>query len=220
MTNNNKNNIQSITGILGELLDSHDMSEQKLAHATDVPLRFISALRHGEFDKLPARPYVHGYIKKIADTFNQDENDLWQSYLASLDTQSQTPHKYDRLPGNRFVNRSFKTKKLISILIFVAVLIFFGIRFNTIVGKPKVTLSLSTETMITNQNVLTITGTVTPGDKLALNTEIIYTNKQGSFEKEIALTPGLNTLEFTVHRFLGRKATITRQVVYEPLTTQ
>lgn len=210
---NNKKQPEPIQSLLTELLETRDMSEQKLAHATDVPLRFIAALRQGEFEKLPARPYVYGYIKKIADAFAFDFATMWESFLISAGEQA--PAKNDRLPENRFAKRTIQRGKAFFIIIVIALVAFFAYRFNDIIGTPNISLSLPNETFMTSTSPLTVTGVVDAGDKLALNGEIIYTDENGSFEKDVALTPGLNTIEFTIHRFLGREITVTRQVVYE-----
>lgn len=210
--NNKRDDVRPISSLLSELLETRGMTEQKLAYATDVPLRFIQAIRNGDLSKLPARPYVHGYLKKIAVVFDIDEKTLWQAYLTS--TTEQTP-KEDRLPSNRFAHVRANRKKIIAFAVVAALIAFLGYRFNYIIGKPELTLSLESEgTIVTSERILIVRGTATPGDELALNGEIIYTDEAGSFEKEVALNPGLNTLQFSARRFLGREMTVTRQVVY------
>jgi hypothetical protein len=205
---------QLITETLEELFENHNMTEQKLAHATDVPLRFIVSLKNGEFKKLPARPYIHGYIQKIASAFDVDEKELWESYLAEVE-EMRNPHAHDHLPRNRYAYKTPQKGKLVFILIALAIAAFVFFRFNDIIGTPDISLSIPNSTVVMQNDSVLITGSVQPGDELILNTEVIYTDEHGNFEKEIALTPGLNTLEFTVRRFLGRTKTITRQVVYE-----
>jgi hypothetical protein len=68
--------------------------------------------------------------------------------------------------------------------------------------------------VITSQE-FTIQGTVDPSSQLAVNGEIVYSDKEGNFEKTVALHPGFNTITFTVKRILGRESVYTKQIFYQ-----
>lgn len=66
--------------------------------------------------------------------------------------------------------------------------------------------------------LLVLGGSIKPGDKLTVNGESTYVNPDGSFEKEVLLQKGLNTVELKVARFLGKEKKIMRQFIFEPET--
>ena len=82
-------------------------------------------------------------------------------------------------------------------------------------GTPTLQVNLSESPSTTTNQTLKITGKMSARDKLTLNQEIVYTNQDGTFQKDVTLSPGLNTFEFDATRFLGRETKIVRQVVYE-----
>jgi hypothetical protein len=61
----------------------------------------------------------------------------------------------------------------------------------------------------------TIYGSVDVSSQLAVNGEIVYSDKEGNFEKTVALHPGFNTFTFTVKRVLGKERVFTKQIFYE-----
>ena len=82
-------------------------------------------------------------------------------------------------------------------------------------GTPTLQVNLPENPYSTTDQTLKITGRMNAKDKLTLNQEIVYTNQDGTFQKDVTLSPGLNTFEFNATRFLGRETKIVRQVVYE-----
>ena len=204
MTNN-------LSETLKALLDEHSVTPEKLASTTNIPLRFIVALVNGDLSKLPSAPYVRGYLKKIAPVLHTDPDELIEIYKSS--DRIIRSGESDKLPDNRFnvfgINRGVAITIAI-VLILTAFLIF---RFDAIFGVASLEVNIP-ETV--SEELYTVAGSITPGDQLTLNDEIIYTDETGKFEKEMMLFPGLNKLEFKVKRFLGQERTIQKQIYYEP----
>lgn len=198
-----------ITESLKKLMKAKGIGPQKLSSLTDVPSRFIDALLEGSFEKLPARPYIRGYLFKISNVLGVDNDHLWQIYRSSAESASSGER--DTLPTNRFAIKKISPGTVISIAAASLVVLLFAINFNRILGKPTLDISLP-ET--TEEMVIAVNGFVDPNDRLTLNGELIYTDEGGGFEKQVQLEPGINTLEFKVKRYLGREATITKQIIY------
>jgi len=202
---------KTIVEVLGELMETKRIGIKGLAEVTDVPERYIEALVVGKFEQLPARPYVRGYLFKIAGALEADPNLLWQSYGRFV--EAATPAKGDRLPTNRFALKRIRTGRVALLVALVVLLIFLGFRLDNILGRPTLNVSVP-ET--TQAEVITVNGEVSPGDTLTLNGEVVYPNEEGRFEKQVGLEPGLNTLEFKVKRYLGRETKVVKQVFYRP----
>jgi len=206
------NEYRGISEILIETMKERRVSVDALSNATDIPKRFIDSLIKGDFNNLPAKPYVRGYLFKIAEALRIDQNILWQSYKSSTDPSTSGEH--DKLPSNRFAFKKMRTSRLIAIFSFLIVLAFIGFRFNDILGKPTIDVSLPEST---TEETITVTGNVRPGDTLTLNEEVIYPNEDGYFETRVQLErEALNTFTFKVKRFLGQETTVIKQVFYQP----
>ena len=212
ITNAMEEEQRPITQVLQELIKSRGMTTDKLASKTDIPKRFIESLLRGDFDQLPAKPYVRGYLFKVAEVLEVDQHTLWQSYRHSADIAVSGERDY--LPSNRFALKQIRTSRLVILFIVVVVLSFAGFRFNDVLGKP--TIDLVDLPKSTSEGIIVVRGSVAPGDSLTLNGEVIYPNQSGEFEKEVQLQPLLNTLEFRIQRYLGREAKVMYQVFYQP----
>lgn len=206
-----ENDNKDITELLQTLMEAGRISEDKLSEMTDVPKRFIASLTRGEFDQLPAKPYVRGYLFKIAEVLKTNPHRMWEAYRKSAEVAASGPG--DRLPTNRFATTRVKPSWLAGGFLLILLIVFLGFRLDDILGNPPLTVSVP-ET--TNEEFITVRGSVTPGDRLTLNKEVIFPKESGEFEKEVQLEPGLNTLTFRVERYLGREATYIYQVFYEP----
>lgn len=188
------------------------MSAEKLAHATNIPIRFISALKNGEFSKLPAEPYVRGYLVKIAHILKADPDELMGAYKESA--SSSKSGQYDKLPSNRFQKIVFTRGMAVGTAIVMIIAAFLFFRFDEIVGATSLDVDIPAST---SEQLLKVTGSVRAGDRVTLNDEIVYTDEQGYFEKEVLLEPGLNNFEFKVKRFLGRETTTVKQIYFQPI---
>ncbi len=202
---------KNIGDVLTQLMETENISVDKLADQTNIPERFIIALKEGEFAKLPAEPYVRGYLIKIAPVLKVESETLIQSYKDSAKTWKNKT--VDELPGNVYAKTPVKKGLILGGIVLVAALSFLGFRLNDILGVPNLALTIP-ETSTTD--TVTVSGQVRPGDKVTLNGEVVYTDEAGKFEHQLILTPGVNTFEFDVTRFLGQTVKIVKQVTYNP----
>ena len=207
------NNEAKISELLGQLMQEHGITVEKLAFTTNIPHRFVAALVNGDFKRLPAKPYVGGYLSKIAAALNVDSTVLLKAYKES--TEIMRSGENDKLPVNRFAIQNINKNFIIVFLVVILVVGFLSWRMKDILGTPSLRVSLPETTLVSQEQVIKVSGQVSSGDQLTLNREIVYTDEVGVFEKDINLTPGLNTLEFDVKRFLGRETKVIRQIFYE-----
>jgi hypothetical protein len=211
---------KNLSEILNEAMDLRSLDAKKLAELTDIPAHYLSALSSGDFSKLPAVPYVRGYLAKIADALRIDVNLLLRAYKQEILLRSvKTSGSDDKLPTNRFTFKtSHRKRNLIIIGIVLALLIAFLIwRLDDFLGTPRVQITNpSFASLIVNQPSITLSGEVNPQDKLTVNGEEVLVEKDGKFSKDFSLQPGINTIAFKVKRFLGKEVEVIRQVIYQP----
>jgi cytoskeletal protein RodZ len=206
---------KSFQELFKELLDAKGITSQRLSELSGVPLHYIEALANGDKSRLPARAYVHGYLKKIGPHLGINWEELWEKYKQSQNLNSSGVH--DRMPQNRFAIRKVNRGFLAAGLVFVVILLYFSFHLEDILGIPSLVLeNPASQETITSQNIFTIQGTVSKGDKLTINGEDIVPDAEGRFSKEVLLDPGLNTFTIKAKRSLGGERTIMRRIIYKP----
>ena len=203
------NEAKNLADTLNELMESQAITIDKIAASTNIPMRFLVAMEEGEMDKLPAEPYVRGYLSKIATVLKAEPQTLISAYKESV--KNLKSKEADKLPTNRFAKTPIKRGWILS----AAIIAFIGItgfaRFNAILGVPDLHINLPDA--VSTESIL-IAGSVRPGDRVTLNGEPIFTDEEGKFEESVPLAPGLNTMQFKVRRFLGRESVFLKQIYY------
>jgi hypothetical protein len=196
-----------------EKVRARGLTLKKLAEVSGIPLRHLEHLSEGYYEKLPGAPYLQGYLRALGRVLDFDA-EPWQMYFRELDLVK-TSGASDRLPGNRFAFRGFPKYSLFA-LIGVLILIYFGLRFSQIFGKPVLSVEFppSDQTRV-EQQVISVRGKVENTDQLSVNAEPVLFGADGVWVKEISLQPGLNSIEVTARKFLGRETQVNREVIYE-----
>ena len=190
------------------------MSIARLAEATDIPERYVAMLVSGDYKSLPPAPYVRGYIMRLAGALGLDGQELWQLYKRHQ--QLRTSGEGDKLPSNRFALKRMDTKKAAAIAIAVALIVGIGMKIISMTGAAEIDIKNPIQNnVVTNQQVIDLQGKITPGDRLKINNEEIVIDKNGYFEKNFSLEPGINSIEFKVKRLLGKEVTVVKTIIYQ-----
>lgn len=200
---------------LGEAIKAHKLNIEKLAELTDVPKNYLSALIDGDFEKLPAAPFVRGYLIRISEVLKIDGEQLWEFYKEEIVPQIKTQ---DSLPFNRFAIKRLNKKKIIIGIISFFFLIYLVWQGKNLFGIPKLEIiNPESDNLITSEQFVALRGKLgNPMDKILINEEEIFTQSDGSFEKEYSLQLGLNIIEFKAQRFLGKETKVVKAINYQP----
>ncbi len=79
-------------GISGEKLrsirETRSMSVDDIARVTKIPSKFIKALEDENSKVLPARVYIQGFIKNLANVYKLDPTETAKAYLQSFDSRN------------------------------------------------------------------------------------------------------------------------------------
>jgi hypothetical protein len=173
---------------------------------------------------MPASPYVKGYIAKICETLDIDQEPLLRAYQK---VGVKTSGKDDYLPRNRFAITKSKKGRTVAIIAVLSVIAIIAVIFSVgrryffagLMGIPLVEINLpakvgDVEFLETRDRFLEIQGKINSKDSIIINREPVPVSPDGSFSKEVMLDAGLNTFEIKVKRFLGRETTVIRKVLY------
>ncbi|MDD5430692.1 MAG: helix-turn-helix domain-containing protein [Candidatus Pacebacteria bacterium] len=197
-----------------EMFENSGMNCEKLSQLSGVPPHYIHALRNMEPEKLPAAPYVKGYIKRIADVMSFDPEELWLLY--KNDMLHKTSGGFDKLPANRFAIKKLNKTFLAVSIIIVIVAVYFVLNYKNLFGQARLDITSPAETMITiAEPKIELAGKINPKDKLTVNGTEIITDSAGNFKTDYNLQLGMNTVEFKVKKLLGQEKIETYQIIYQ-----
>lgn len=201
--------------ILREQMQAKGVTFERLKIQTGIVERYLTAFLEGNNNKLPATPYVRGYLLTIANILELNGAELWETYKESFATKKSG--STDHLPHNRFAIKTV-SRNWIATAAVMALLIFYVIlNIDSFLSGPKIKItSPSGQTLITANSTVHLIGLVDPGAKLMIGNEEVIVDAEGRFQKNYTLQFGLNSIEFSAKKILGRETKITRQVIYQP----
>jgi cytoskeletal protein RodZ len=206
---------KNFSSILIEAIKMKSTSVEKLSQATGVPENVIGLLINEKFDKLPAAPYLHGYLLKISGALNLDGEKVWKEYLSTKDEIRKSGAE-DILPPNRFAIPKVN-KKIVGVIIgIVLILMYAAFRLPSIVGTPFISFTdMPNNITVTKDQNFAIQGILKNGDTLSMNGEGLPIDKNGDFQKTVVLNPGFNTFKFEATKILGKTYSTTKQVYFQ-----
>jgi len=206
--------VKNIPTQIIEKMRAKNVNVERLSQLSGVSERYISLLIEGKTDNLPPEPYVRGYIKKISEILELDEDDAWKEFLDRTGNIRKSGDA-DKLPSNRFEKKSYGGKILLLVFLLIPIAVFVLAR-SSYTRKPEIDLNnLKAEITTTNTRLFTIIGVIDPAYTLRINDEQVLVEEDGSFGRETILDPGLNTITFRAKRLLGKEHIIIKRILYE-----
>jgi hypothetical protein len=200
-----------------ERVKAKGMSLKKLADLSGVPIVHLERMSRGNYTEFPAAPYLRGYLRILGRILGFDHH-VWLDYfdhIRILKVSGTT----DQLPTNRYAHET-AVRYAWLIALGVILLLYLGFRFSKILGTPSLLVTAPTEAMIkTDTSPFEVAGSAKGSDEVKVNSEPVIVSPDGSWNKEIALQPGLNTIEVVARKILGGERRITRELIYEPKTS-
>ncbi|MBI3046121.1 MAG: helix-turn-helix domain-containing protein [Candidatus Harrisonbacteria bacterium] len=205
--------------LLDDALELRNVNHERLAELTGISERYLWAIQNLEVDKLPAAPYVRGYLKKISEVLHLNHDELWEMYKKAM--EKKTAGRYDTLPANRFSIRHLSRRELFLLGAGALLILYLIINLPRLIGKPTLVVTNPTAPIFAFfEKTIILTGYSNQRDKLTVNGEEIFISKTGEFSKEYSLQPGLNKIEFKAKRFLGKEVSEIREIIYQPINGQ
>lgn len=200
--------------IFSEAVSLRGLNLERLAEMTGIPKNYLTAFISGDFNKAPSLPYARGYLMKAAEVLGIDGDYLWSAYKEEAVSGIK---KSDQLPINRFAPKKKRKKLILVAIISFFAIIYLAFEIDDLLGIPEIKINWPMDSgEITNEQFIKLNGTVSDFfDKLTINNEEIPVAKNGQFEKEFQLQPGVNKIEFKVKRFLGKEIKVEREIIYQ-----
>lgn len=205
---------ESFHEFLAAKMKQRGFSARKLSEASGVGMKHVENLCAGNFDELPAAPYLRGYLSSIGRALDFDPEPWLEQF--KKEGVLKVSGGEDALPENRFA-RKRRGRFIWLGLVVLGLIAFFAARFSDILGEPAIAIrSPSQNLTTTDARAVTIEGTFENGNRLTVNGETVPVENDGSWKKLVSLEPGLNVVEIDGKKFLGRTKKLIRQFVYEP----
>jgi hypothetical protein len=204
---------QSFENFLRERIKNDGFNLKKLSEQSGIAVKHLEAMMSGNFEKLPAAPYFRGYLQRLGRILDFDADEWWEK-LKEGGAVGGGAH--GSVAENRFSYRAIP-KIAWLFLVLLAVLIYGGLRYSSIFGKPILTLSYPQQNPATvSESQIVLAGAVKNGNELYVNNEAIPLGRNGDWQKPLTLQAGINSFDITAKKTLGGETEILEQIIYTP----
>jgi hypothetical protein len=201
-----------------EKIKERGLNLKKLSEMSGIALKHLENLSRGDFSRLPSEPYFRGYLIKLGQVLGFDPQEWWIKFRAGGFVKNSGAN--DLLAKNlrRSKKPSRRTAALLAIL--AIFLLYIGLRFSKIFGKPEITITSPAQNPATvGMSKINLSGTAKNASNLYINGEAVTLSEDGSWSKTVLLQSGVNSLEVRAEKFLGGEAKIVEQIIYQPSAT-
>ena len=201
-----------------ERVKERGLNLKKLSEVSGIAVKHIEALANGNFGNLPSAPYFRGYLQKLGEVLDFDWEIWWARFKTSGLVKDAGPK--DLPPRNRFL-RPIIYKNIWFAAIVIVVFLYFVFQAAKILGRPTIIITHPAQNPATvSNNEIEIAGNVKNGSELYVNGEFVQVAKDGSWQKDVLLENGLNSLQITAKKFLGGETRVVQQILYEATSVQ
>lgn len=206
---------KTLKEIILERIDAKGLNLEKVCILTGVPKHYLDYIFAGEWHRLPAAPYTRGYFKKLEMALDATPGDLWELYKDEAEMRSSGAT--DKLPENRFAIKKVKRAWIWPVVLGGIAIVYLAINASRLIGIPPLDIQNPlSATVISHLPGFELSGMIDPRDKVFVNNEEVFVDKDGRFQENYNLQPGLNTFEVLAKRFLGRETKVVKQIIYQP----
>ncbi len=199
-----------------EKLRDKNFTLEKLAEISGISARNLESILKGDYKSLPAAPYLHGYFIKLGEILDFDGEEAFKKWKGEAQEEMKSSGPLDKLPHNRFSRKPIAKYFWLG-LFGVLILIYLILQIPRLSGLPEIAIGNPREQRIMyGEEKILISGTVVNADEIYINGERAEI-KDGLWQKDVALFPGMNVVEVIAKKFLGGETKAVREIIYEKL---
>lgn len=207
--------MKTVGEILSRARQDQHLGLDQAEKATKIRKKYLEALEFDDWQKLPSLTYARGFIVNYAQYLG-----LTPEMILAVFRRQANP---ERLEKNKIVPRGVSEplnepffrltpSKIIGFFVLTLILLFFYWLFGqyqSLVWRPKLTLERPIENEIIKSGRVWVIGKTDLGATLFINGQEIKP-VNGEFSQEIAVDPGLVTIDITATNKFGGKNEIKR----------
>ncbi len=198
------------------------LSLEDAERLTKVKLKYLKALEEDRHDLLPTEVYCLGFLRCYSDGLGLNTKKILQQYQSERRTfKSAKAQTHQELaPARRLIApKLLITPKIVFLVASVAMvftlILYIALGVRSFLAPPKLLISEPKLDSRVTSNQLEVIGQTDPAASLMINGELVSLKADGSFQRTVAVVPGLNTLEFAATNRVGKETRQTRKILAE-----
>jgi transcriptional regulator with XRE-family HTH domain len=208
---NKKVNMETLPEYLKATRESFSYSLSEVSHRSGISEKFLRDLEGGYYHRLPANVYVVGFLKRLAEIYGVDGQQLEGQYKKEREIH-ESIHKYSSgqiYAKSKLSQFSITPKTLVlagSIIIVLGVIGYLGYQVHAVNVPPNINIAQPKNGAMINTPSVLLAGTVDPGSKLSVNGQSIFVDGSGNFKQLVSVGSGQMILTFVADSTFGKES--------------
>ncbi len=167
---------------------------------TKICAKYLQALEDGNYAALPAEAYNIGYVRGYAEALKLNQEKSVSLYREERSREHFSPALRPTLitPNRARNSNFFVTPKLIgavvALVLFGGMVTYVALQLRAFSQPPMLVISNVPAELTSTKDTVAIQGKTTAGAVVTVNAEPILVGADGSFNRSIALAPGINQI--------------------------
>lgn len=187
---------------------------EQVEKATKIRLKFLEAIEDDDYKKMPASPYIQGFVKNYSDFLGLKSHTILALFRRqfTLKERQRKERLEEPLTESRWRITPNKVMLVAVILLIIALFSYFYTQYHALHTPPPLTLESPKEEVVTKEETVAVFGSTDPDATVTINSEPILVKDDGKFYKDVSLTIGGNTLVVEATSRVGEKSMVTRRI--------
>lgn len=190
---------------------------EEIAQEIKIKPSFLAAIEKGEYHKLPSPAYAQGFVRNYASHLGLSNAEITALFKREFDDKK----AFQVLPRAMVKAKEFPIRRIriqqsiiALILLFVVFIGYLLFQYRGAVLPPSLQVDTPKEASITSEEV-TVRGTTDANATLEVNGEVVSIGRDGSFQKELTLFPGEESITIKAVNRFGKETVIERAIIVE-----
>lgn len=191
---------------------------EQVEKATKIRYKFLTAIEADDFQKLPAFPYIQGFIKNYSDFVGLRSPTMLALFRRQYTLKERQKREHIEEPLTQS-SWQITPNKVIFVLVVGLIIGFFSYfyaQYRALHAKPPLEVEHPSESGVVVEDTIAVYGQTDPDATITINQEAALVKEDGKFYKDVTLNPGENTLVIEAVSRRGIKTTLTRKVSRAP----
>lgn len=211
--------MRTVASILRDARLSRRISLSDAEKATKIKLRYLEALEHGDWNKLPSSTFIMGFIRNYSTYLGLNPETVLalfrREYVLPSDTSILPKGWVSPLDRPPFV---VTPRLAVGFVVFIVFAFFFGYLFTQyrfFVGAPVLQLESPTQEQRLTQPYVDVIGKTDSDAQLTINGQPVAVSVSGTFAQSVSLTGGVNIIRVVSSNRFGKETELVRTVFVE-----
>lgn len=204
---------------IGKLINKRrrelNLELKKISRKLNISKKYLEAIENNRLDLLPNGIYGEKYFKKYTEFLNIDENIIKDDLKELSEDNDKNPFSSKKANKKDFIAFPRLTRNITFFIIIILCTLYLSLYAKKIFSPPELSIIYPEENLSTKEKNILIKGYVEKEAEIRINEELILTNSDGYFQKEINLKIGANNIKISAKKKYGNEEIINRVILVE-----